>query len=165
VMAGRKGPLLGIPLGYKDIYETAGVRTTAHSRSWWTTSPPRTQRRCAGCTQMVRSAMGKLATQCHRWAGLRPPYLRRTTLGRQAFHGWASSVRVRPWRGLVLGRWADTAVRSVCRPPIAALWPEADTGSGIAPRGDSAGAKPGHGGSDGLDCTGLCHPAGCARRP
>ena len=32
VMSGRKGPLLGIPLAYKDIYETAGVRTTAHSR-------------------------------------------------------------------------------------------------------------------------------------
>ena len=26
VMAGRKGPLLGIPLGYKDIYETAGAQ-------------------------------------------------------------------------------------------------------------------------------------------
>lgn len=32
IMAGRKGPLLGIPVAYKDIYETAGVRTTAHSR-------------------------------------------------------------------------------------------------------------------------------------
>ncbi len=32
VMAGRTGPLLGIPVAYKDIYETAGVRTTAHSR-------------------------------------------------------------------------------------------------------------------------------------
>jgi aspartyl-tRNA(Asn)/glutamyl-tRNA(Gln) amidotransferase subunit A len=32
VMAGQTGPLLGIPLAYKDIYETAGVRTTAHSR-------------------------------------------------------------------------------------------------------------------------------------
>ncbi|HTW70415.1 MAG TPA: amidase [Acetobacteraceae bacterium] len=30
--AGRRGPLLGIPVAYKDIYETAGVRTTAHSR-------------------------------------------------------------------------------------------------------------------------------------
>ena len=30
--AGRRGPLLGIPLAYKDIYETAGVPTTAHSR-------------------------------------------------------------------------------------------------------------------------------------
>jgi len=32
VMAGQKGRLLGIPLAYKDIFETAGVRTTAHSR-------------------------------------------------------------------------------------------------------------------------------------
>ena len=32
VMSGRRGPLLGIPVAYKDIYETAGVRTTAHSR-------------------------------------------------------------------------------------------------------------------------------------
>jgi aspartyl-tRNA(Asn)/glutamyl-tRNA(Gln) amidotransferase subunit A len=32
VMSGRRSPLLGIPLAYKDIYETAGVRTTAHSR-------------------------------------------------------------------------------------------------------------------------------------
>ena len=30
--AGRKGRLLGIPLAYKDIFETAGIRTTAHSR-------------------------------------------------------------------------------------------------------------------------------------
>ena len=27
-----KGPLRGIPVGYKDIYQTAGVLTTAHSR-------------------------------------------------------------------------------------------------------------------------------------
>jgi len=32
VMAGTKHPLLGIPVAYKDIYETAGVPTTAHSR-------------------------------------------------------------------------------------------------------------------------------------
>ncbi len=30
--AGEAGPLTGIPLAYKDIYSTAGVRTTAHSR-------------------------------------------------------------------------------------------------------------------------------------
>jgi aspartyl-tRNA(Asn)/glutamyl-tRNA(Gln) amidotransferase subunit A len=30
--AGKAGPLTGIPLAYKDIFETAGVRTTAHSR-------------------------------------------------------------------------------------------------------------------------------------
>jgi aspartyl-tRNA(Asn)/glutamyl-tRNA(Gln) amidotransferase subunit A len=32
VMAGKRAPLLGIPLAYKDIYETAGVATTAQSR-------------------------------------------------------------------------------------------------------------------------------------
>ena len=32
VMAGERSPLLGVPVAYKDIYETAGVRTTAHSR-------------------------------------------------------------------------------------------------------------------------------------
>jgi aspartyl-tRNA(Asn)/glutamyl-tRNA(Gln) amidotransferase subunit A len=32
VMAGRQSPLLGIPVAYKDIIETAGVATTAHSR-------------------------------------------------------------------------------------------------------------------------------------
>ncbi|HTZ36371.1 MAG TPA: amidase family protein, partial [Stellaceae bacterium] len=33
IMAGRcKGPLHGIPIGLKDIYETAGVPTTGHSK-------------------------------------------------------------------------------------------------------------------------------------
>lgn len=32
VMAGKRGRLRGVPLAYKDIYATAGVRTTAHSR-------------------------------------------------------------------------------------------------------------------------------------
>lgn len=32
VMTGTKHRLLGIPVAYKDIYETAGVATTAHSR-------------------------------------------------------------------------------------------------------------------------------------
>ncbi len=32
IAAGRhRGPLHGIPIGLKDIYETAGIRTTAHS--------------------------------------------------------------------------------------------------------------------------------------
>lgn len=32
IKSGRAGPLAGIPLGIKDIFETQGVRTTAHSR-------------------------------------------------------------------------------------------------------------------------------------
>jgi aspartyl-tRNA(Asn)/glutamyl-tRNA(Gln) amidotransferase subunit A len=30
--AGKKGRLLGIPLAYKDVFDTAGIRTTANSR-------------------------------------------------------------------------------------------------------------------------------------
>jgi aspartyl-tRNA(Asn)/glutamyl-tRNA(Gln) amidotransferase subunit A len=33
IMKGRyRGPLHGIPIGHKDIFETAGIRTTAHSK-------------------------------------------------------------------------------------------------------------------------------------
>ena len=33
IMAGAaRGPLDGIPIGHKDIYNTAGIRTTGHSR-------------------------------------------------------------------------------------------------------------------------------------
>src|SRR5579862_6340278 len=33
IMAGnRRGPLHGIPFGLKDIYATAGIRTTSHSK-------------------------------------------------------------------------------------------------------------------------------------
>ena len=29
-----RGPLHGVPIGLKDLYDTAGVRTTACSRQW-----------------------------------------------------------------------------------------------------------------------------------
>ena len=62
VMSGRKGPLLGIPLAYKDIYETAGVRTTAQSRILADNVPKQdaeTVRRLAAEGAVM---MGKLAT-------------------------------------------------------------------------------------------------------
>src|SRR5487761_2491011 len=60
--AGRRGPLLGIPLAYKDIYETAGVRTTAHSRLLADNIPKHdaeTVRRLAAAGAVM---LGKLAT-------------------------------------------------------------------------------------------------------
>ena len=60
--AGRRGPLLGIPLAYKDIYETAGVRTTAHSRLLADNVPKQdaeTVRRLAAAGAVM---LGKLAT-------------------------------------------------------------------------------------------------------
>ncbi len=57
-----KGPLHGIPLAYKDIYETAGVRTTAHSRILETNVPAEdaeTVRRLGAAGAVM---LGKLAT-------------------------------------------------------------------------------------------------------
>ncbi|HEY1930792.1 MAG TPA: amidase [Acetobacteraceae bacterium] len=62
VMSGRKGPLLGIPVAYKDIYETAGVRTTAHSRILADNVPAQdaeTVRRLGAAGAVM---LGKLAT-------------------------------------------------------------------------------------------------------
>jgi aspartyl-tRNA(Asn)/glutamyl-tRNA(Gln) amidotransferase subunit A len=62
IAAGRRGPLLGIPLAYKDIYETAGVRTTAHSRILATNVPTEdaeTVRRLHAAGAVM---LGKLAT-------------------------------------------------------------------------------------------------------
>ncbi len=62
VASGRKSPLLGIPLAYKDIYETAGVRTTAHSRILAENVPTEdaeTVRRLAAAGAVM---LGKLAT-------------------------------------------------------------------------------------------------------
>ena len=62
VMAGRKGPLLGIPLGYKDIYETAGVRTTAHSRILADNVPDKDAETVRRLHAEGAVMMGKLAT-------------------------------------------------------------------------------------------------------
>ena len=63
IAAGRyKGPLHGIPLGLKDIYETAGIPTTGHSKVMQDHVPTAdafsvTKLKDAGCV-----VMGKLAT-------------------------------------------------------------------------------------------------------
>jgi aspartyl-tRNA(Asn)/glutamyl-tRNA(Gln) amidotransferase subunit A len=62
VGSGRKSPLLGIPVAYKDIYETAGVRTTAHSRILADNVPTQdaeTVKRLAAAGAVM---LGKLAT-------------------------------------------------------------------------------------------------------
>jgi len=58
----HRGPLHGIPFGLKDIYETAGIRTTGHSRAY-ANHVPRTN---ASVVDKLYDAgailMGKLAT-------------------------------------------------------------------------------------------------------
>jgi aspartyl-tRNA(Asn)/glutamyl-tRNA(Gln) amidotransferase subunit A len=62
VMAGRHGPLLGIPVAYKDIYETAGVRTTAHSRILAENVPRQDAETVRRLTAEGAVMLGKLAT-------------------------------------------------------------------------------------------------------
>jgi aspartyl-tRNA(Asn)/glutamyl-tRNA(Gln) amidotransferase subunit A len=107
VMAGQKGPLLGIPLGYKDIYETAGVRTTAHSKILANNVPARdaeTVRRLHAAGAVM---LGKLATHEFAiggpafdlpWPPARNPWdLRRYTGGSSSGSGAAVAA------GMVLG--------------------------------------------------------------
>ncbi len=61
-MAGGKGPLLGIPLAYKDIYETAGIRTTAHSRILSDNIPRQDAETIRRLHEAGAVMLGKLAT-------------------------------------------------------------------------------------------------------
>jgi aspartyl-tRNA(Asn)/glutamyl-tRNA(Gln) amidotransferase subunit A len=62
VMAGQRGPLLGIPMAYKDIYETAGVPTTAHSRLLRENVPKHDAETVARLRAAGTVMLGKLAT-------------------------------------------------------------------------------------------------------
>ncbi len=58
----RRGPLHGVPIAFKDIYETAGVRTTGHSRSLETHVPERDAVSVAKVKAAGAVSLGKLAT-------------------------------------------------------------------------------------------------------
>ena len=62
VIAGQKRPLLGIPVAYKDIYETAGVPTTAHSRILQTNVPKHDAETVRRLREAGAIMLGKLAT-------------------------------------------------------------------------------------------------------
>ena len=63
IAAGRyRGPLHGVPFGLKDMYDTAGIRTTAHSKILIDNVPTRD---AAAVTRLYEAGailMGKLAT-------------------------------------------------------------------------------------------------------
>ena len=64
VMAGNaKGPLDGIPIGHKDIYNTAGIRTTGAFAAAGAQRPGAGRhRRCANGPRRASVLMGKLST-------------------------------------------------------------------------------------------------------
>ena len=58
----RMGPLHGVPYALKDIYATAGIRTTAHSRLLIDNVPKRDSTVAARLAAAGAVPMGKLAT-------------------------------------------------------------------------------------------------------
>ena len=62
IKAGKAGRLTGIPLAYKDIFETAGIRTTAHSRLLADNIPVTTAETIRRLTAAGAPMLGKLAT-------------------------------------------------------------------------------------------------------
>ena len=63
IMAGQyRGPLHGIPFGLKDIYATAGIRTTSHSKICETLIPTEDATTVAKLYQAGAVLLGKLAT-------------------------------------------------------------------------------------------------------
>ena len=63
VMAGTaRGPLDGIPIAHKDIYNTAGIRTTAHSKLLEDNVPAKDAVTVAKLADAGTAMLGKLAT-------------------------------------------------------------------------------------------------------
>ena len=60
--AAVRGPLDGIPIAHKDIYNTAGIRTTGHSKLLETNVPTADSRVVAKWDAAGSVMMGKLAT-------------------------------------------------------------------------------------------------------
>jgi aspartyl-tRNA(Asn)/glutamyl-tRNA(Gln) amidotransferase subunit A len=58
----RRGPLHGVPIAYKDIFETAGVRTSAHSRALENHVPARDATSVSKMKAAGAISLGKLAT-------------------------------------------------------------------------------------------------------
>lgn len=117
---GPKGPLDGIPIAHKDIYNTAGIRTTGHSRLLADNVP------VADATAVARLAgagsvlLGKLATQEFAMGGhafdlpwphpKNPWNLEHTTAGSSSGTGAAVAA------GLILGGTGTETAGSICGP-------------------------------------------------
>lgn len=117
---GPKGPLDGIPIGYKDIYSTAGIRTTGHSRLLADNVPRTDATAVARLVEAGTVMLGKLATHEFAMGGHafdlpwpqpnNPWHLDHTTAGSSS--GTAAAVAA----GLILGGTGSETAGSICGP-------------------------------------------------
>jgi aspartyl-tRNA(Asn)/glutamyl-tRNA(Gln) amidotransferase subunit A len=141
IMAGNyRGPLHGVPFGLKDIYATAGIRTTSHSKICETLVPTEDATTVTKLYQASGVLLGKLATHefAHGgpsfdlpWPPARNPWNRdHFTGGSSSGAGAAGRRRLCPWRARLRHRRLDPracgAVRH--RGAEADLWPRQPSG-------------------------------------
>ncbi len=110
---GPKGPLDGIPIGYKDIYNTAGIHTTGHSQLLADNVPTTDATAVARLVEAGTVMLGKLATHEFALGGHasnNPWHLDHTTGGSSS--GTAAAVAA----GLILGGTGSETVGSICGP-------------------------------------------------
>lgn len=118
--AGRKGRLLGIPLAYQDLFDTAGIRTTANSRLLADNVPNADAEAVRRSAEAGAVVLGKLATHEFGlggpafdlpWPPARNPWdVRRFTGGSSS--GSAASIAA----GLCLGSLATDTLGSLRTP-------------------------------------------------
>ena len=116
---GPKGPLDGIPIGYKDIYNTAGIRTTGNSRLLADNVPASDATTVARLAEAGTVMLGKLAnSEFATGAGFDLPWpppknpwnLDRATGGSSSGTGAAVAA------GLILGGAGTETAGSICAP-------------------------------------------------
>lgn len=117
---GPKGPLDGIPIGHKDIYNTAGIRTTGHSRLLADNVPSRDATAVARLAEAGTVLLGKLATHEFAmgghafdlpWPQPNNPWNVEHTTG-----GSSSGTSAAVAAGLILGGTGTETVGSICGP-------------------------------------------------
>lgn len=117
---GPKGPLDGIPIGHKDLYNTAGIPTTGHSRLLADNVPSRDATVVARLAEAGTVLLGKLATHEFAMGGHafdlpwpqpnNPWNVDHTTAGSSS--GTSAAVAA----GLILGGTGTETAGSICGP-------------------------------------------------
>ncbi len=116
----RRGPMHGIPFGLKDIFNTAGIPTTAHSKILINNIPVEDATACARLYDAGGVLMGKLATHefAHGGPSFQLPWpLPRNPWNREHFTGGSSSGSgVAVAAGLTLGALGSDTGGSIRNP-------------------------------------------------
>ena len=121
------GPLAGLTVAVKDMYDIAGYPTGGGSPDWLRSTPPAktTARRCAACSMRARQSSARRSATNSSSASPAPMRITARPLNPRAPGGCPAALRAdrhrRPLADRATSPWAATpAVRCACRPRFAA---------------------------------------------